>query len=62
MITGDLKNKVDRLWTTFSNNGISNPLTVIEQISFLLFEADHQHVRRSSSKKRERERSTRREQ
>lgn len=37
MITGDLKNKVDRLWTTFWNNGISNPLTVIEQISYLLF-------------------------
>ena len=36
-ITGDLKNKVDRLWTTFWNNGISNPLTVIEQISYLLF-------------------------
>lgn len=37
MITGELKNKVDRLWTTFWNNGISNPLTVIEQISYLLF-------------------------
>jgi len=37
MITGDLKNRVDRLWTTFWNNGISNPLTVIEQISYLLF-------------------------
>ena len=37
MITGDLKNKVDRLWLTFHSNGISNPLTVIEQISYLLF-------------------------
>lgn len=36
-ITGELKSKVDRLWTTFWNNGISNPLTVIEQISYLLF-------------------------
>jgi type I restriction enzyme M protein len=37
MITGELRSKVDRLWTTFWNNGISNPLSVIEQISYLLF-------------------------
>jgi len=37
MITGELKSKVDRLWTTFWNNGIANPLSVIEQISYLLF-------------------------
>lgn len=37
MITGEMKSKVDRLWTTFWNNGISNPLSVIEQISYLLF-------------------------
>lgn len=37
MITGDLKSKVDKLWTTFWNNDISNPLSVIEQISYLLF-------------------------
>ncbi|NJN76237.1 MAG: SAM-dependent DNA methyltransferase [Synechococcaceae cyanobacterium RL_1_2] len=37
MITGELKSKVDKLWTTFWSNGISNPLSVIEQISYLLF-------------------------
>lgn len=37
MITGDIKNKVDALWTTFWTNGISNPLSVIEQVSYLLF-------------------------
>ncbi|MGI0492399.1 type I restriction-modification system subunit M [Alkalinema pantanalense CENA528] len=37
MITGELKSKVDKLWTTFWNNGISNPLSIIEQISYLLF-------------------------
>lgn len=37
MITGELKNKVDKLWTTFWNNGISNPLAVIEQITYLVF-------------------------
>lgn len=37
MITGEIKSKIDKLWTTFWNNGISNPLSVIEQISYLLF-------------------------
>jgi len=37
MITGEHKSKVDKLWTTFWNNGISNPLSVIEQISYLIF-------------------------
>ncbi len=37
MITGKMKSKVDRLLTTFWNNGISNSLTAIEQISYLLF-------------------------
>jgi len=37
MITGDLKHRVDKLWTDFWTGGITNPLTVIEQISFLMF-------------------------
>ncbi len=37
MITGELKSKGDKLWTTFWSNGVSNPLSVIEQISYLLF-------------------------
>ena len=37
MITGELKNKIDKLWTEFWTGGITNPLTVIEQITFLMF-------------------------
>lgn len=37
MITGELRSKVDKLWETFWSNGISNPISVIEQISYLLF-------------------------
>ena len=37
MLTGELRTKVDKLWTTFWTGGIANPLTVIEQISYLLF-------------------------
>ena len=37
MITGDIKNKVDRIWEVFWTGGITNPLSVIEQITYLLF-------------------------
>lgn len=37
MITGELRSQVDRLWDTFWTGGISNPLEVIEQITYLLF-------------------------
>ncbi len=37
MVTGELKSQVDKIWTTFWTGGISNPLTVIEQFTFLLF-------------------------
>ncbi len=37
MITGTLKSSVDKLWEEFWTGGITNPLTVIEQISFLAF-------------------------
>lgn len=37
MITNKLKNDIDRLWLEFHTGGIANPLTVIEQITFLMF-------------------------
>lgn len=37
MITGELKGQVDKIWDAFWTGGISNPLTVIEQFTFLLF-------------------------
>lgn len=37
MITGELKNKVDRIWEVFWTGGITNPLEVIEQFNYLLF-------------------------
>ena len=37
MITGELRNKIDKLWEEFWTGGIANPLQVIEQITFLLF-------------------------
>ncbi len=37
MVTGELKSKIDRVWDAFWSGGISNPLEVIEQITYLLF-------------------------
>ena len=37
MITGELKSKVDTIWNTMWSGGISNPLSVIEQLTYLLF-------------------------
>ncbi|TCL73376.1 MULTISPECIES: class I SAM-dependent DNA methyltransferase [unclassified Curtobacterium] len=37
MIAGELKSKIDRVWDAFWSGGISNPLEVIEQITYLLF-------------------------
>ncbi len=37
MITGELKSQVDKIWLAFWTGGIANPLTVIEQFTFLLF-------------------------
>src|SRR5205823_596308 len=37
MITGDIKSQIDKIWDAFWSGGISNPLEVIEQITYLLF-------------------------
>jgi type I restriction enzyme M protein len=37
MITGELKNKIDGLWDVFAAGGLTNPLEVIEQITYLMF-------------------------
>jgi len=37
MITGAIRNKVDKIWTDIWAGGITNPLTVIEQLTYLLF-------------------------
>jgi len=53
MVTGELKNKIDRLWETFWTGGITNPLDVVEQMTYLMFihdldAADNQRTRESA--------------
>ena len=37
MITGELKSKIDSLWEIFWTGGLTNPLEVIEQMTYLMF-------------------------
>lgn len=37
MINGELKSKIDKVWEAFWTGGLSNPISVIEQMTYLLF-------------------------
>lgn len=37
MLTGELRSQIDSIWNAFWSGGISNPLEVMEQITYLLF-------------------------
>ena len=40
MVTGELKSKIDNLWEIFWTGGLTNPLDVIEQMTYLMFIRD----------------------
>ena len=40
MITGELKNRINSLWEIFWTGGITNPLDVVEQMTYLMFIRD----------------------
>lgn len=50
MLTGEIRNQVDQIWNVFWTGGISNPLEVIEQLTYLLFikRLDELHTLRES--------------
>lgn len=53
MITGELKNKIDGLWEIFWTGGLTNPLDVIEQMTYLMFirdldDVDNLHIKESA--------------
>ena len=37
MLTGELRSQIDAIWNAFWSGGISNPMEVLEQITYLLF-------------------------
>lgn len=53
MLTGELKNKINSLWEIFWTGGITNPLEVIEQMTYLMFireldDTDNLHAKESA--------------
>jgi len=54
MLTGEIRNQVDRVWDAFWTGGISNPLEVIEQFTYLLFikRLDELHTAREAKANR----------
>ena len=50
-MNGKLKSDLDRLWLEFHSGGITNPLTVIEQISYLMFARLLELVERRNERK-----------
>ncbi len=54
MLTGEIRNQVDRVWDAFWTGGISNPLEVIEQATYLLFikRLDELHTAREAKANR----------
>ena len=53
MVTGELKSKIDSLWEIFWTGGLTNPLDVIEQMTYLMFirdldDADNLHVKEAA--------------
>ena len=53
MLDNELKNKINSLWETFWTGGITNPLDVVEQMTYLMFihdldAADNQRAKESA--------------
>ncbi|HAI17388.1 MAG TPA: N-6 DNA methylase, partial [Xanthomarina gelatinilytica] len=40
MITGEIKSQIDQIWNTFWTGGISNTITIVEQLTYLIFIKD----------------------
>ena len=51
MLTGELKNKIDMIWEMFWTGGITNPLDVVEQMTYLMFihDLDETDAKKSKS-------------
>ena len=53
MVTGELKSKIDNLWEIFWTGGLTNPLDVVEQMTYLMFirdldDADNVHAKEAA--------------
>lgn len=54
MITGELKSQIDQIWNTFWNGGISNTITIVEQLTYLMFLKDLDEAENRNERMRKR--------
>jgi type I restriction enzyme M protein len=51
MLTGKIRNQIDQVWEMFWTGGVANPISVIEQISYLLFIRRLDELQRTAERK-----------
>ena len=54
MITGELKGQIDQIWNTFWNGGVTNTITIVEQLTYLIFIRDLDERETSNERKAKR--------
>lgn len=54
MITGELKSQIDQIWNTFWTGGISNTITIVEQLTYLIFIKDLDETEQLNERKAKR--------
>lgn len=54
MITGELKSQIDQIWNTFWTGGVTNTITIVEQLTYLIFikDLDEKEIRNELKAKR----------
>lgn len=54
MITGDLKSKIDQIWNVFWTGGVTNTITIVEQLTYLIFIKDLDEIETRNERKAKR--------
>lgn len=58
MITGEIKSQIDQIWNTFWTGGVTNTITIVEQLTYLIFIRDLDEREMSNERKAKRGLST----
>lgn len=58
MITGEIKSQIDQIWNTFWTGGVTNTITIVEQLTYLIFIRDLDEREVSNERKAKRGLST----
>jgi len=54
MITGEIKSQIDQIWNVFWTGGIANTITIVEQLTYLIFIKDLDEIENRNERKAKR--------